>query len=204
MHMKLFCSSPSQRRQILINPFSEKDIKSSSNPWAAVHIKFGTFLHVHNHRKHYFLLKQIVLQSFECFECRNIFLFLHLISHWFDTCGCITIIIFPSNFLSVPKIKPKELFNNFGLFKSSGNLALSSGATNVSHTDFWFASNDFRKLGIVFAISYIPPTPLLCTRNFSHSCFLDDTYYFILYYFITGTILPVSEVCLDKHWKFLS
>lgn len=75
---------------------------------------------------------------------------------------------------------------------------------NVSHTDFWFASNDFRKLGIVFAISYIPPTPLLCTRNFSHSCFLDDTYYFILYYFITGTILPVSEVCLDKHWKFLS
>lgn len=126
MHMKLFCSSPSQRRQILINPFSEKDIKSSSNPWAAVHIEYGIFLHVHNHRKHYFLLKQIVLQSFERFECRNIFLFLHLISHWFDTCGCITIIIFPSNFLSVPKIKPKELFNNFGLFKSSGNLALSS------------------------------------------------------------------------------
>lgn len=61
--MKLFCSSPSQRRQILINPFSAKDIKSSSNPQAAVHIKSGIFLHVHNHRKCYFLLKQIVLQK---------------------------------------------------------------------------------------------------------------------------------------------
>lgn len=60
--MKLFCSSPSQRRETLINPFSEKDIKSLSNPQAAVPMKSRIISHVHNQRKHYFLLKQIVLQ----------------------------------------------------------------------------------------------------------------------------------------------
>lgn len=200
--MKLFCPSPLQR-QTLINPFSEKDIKSSSNPQAAVHIKSRIILHVHNHRKHYFLLKQIVLQKVWMLQVQRCFAFpsFNLSLIWY-TCRCITIIFF----------LPIFLFQRGKLRNSSTILVFekvlktwlwAAGVTNISHTAFRFVSNDPNKLGILFAILCIPPTPLLCTGNLLQSCFLDDTYDFILYSFITRTIWPVSEVCLDKDWKFL-
>lgn len=99
VHMKLFCPSPSQR-ETLINPFSEKDIKSSSNPQAAVHIKSRIILHVHNYKKHYFLLKQIVLQKVWMLQVQRCFAFpsFNLSLIWY-TCRCITIIFFLPIFL---------------------------------------------------------------------------------------------------------
>lgn len=109
----MFCSSPSRRGETLINSVSEKDIKSSSNPQAAFHMRSWIILHVQNHRKHYFLLKQIVLQKWWMLQMQRWFASpsFNLSLIWY-ICECITIHIYLFIFLQSSFLLWKENLKN--------------------------------------------------------------------------------------------